>query len=125
SREGDEGFLGGAERGGMGFRDGHRSPPRWGQVFGRVSPRDPVAILLESDIQLPMQTVLDAPMVAQAPAVVLRARPLAADEIPGLGGRLAAYRPLAITDADGGQTGPVLTPANPLGAVQDGVTTIL
>src|SRR5947209_491438 len=72
-----------------------------------------------------MQTILDAPMVAQAPAVVLRAGPFAADEIPGLGGRLSAYRPLAVADADGGQTGPILTPANPLGAVQDGVTAIL
>src|SRR5947209_5840139 len=72
-----------------------------------------------------MQGVLDAPVIPQPGAVILRARLLAADEIPDLARGFARHGPFAGTHADGGQTFPPLAMANALGRVQDGVAPVL
>src|SRR5262245_45740783 len=66
--------------------------------------------------------VLDPPMMAQSPAIVLGTRLLTADEIPEFQRRLPLNRALAVTHANGGQTGPIFLVTNPLGGRQDGIT---
>src|SRR5262245_37394701 len=66
--------------------------------------------------------VLDPPMMAQSPAIVLGTRLLTADEIPEFQRRLPLNRALAVTHANGGQTGPIFVVTNPLGGMQDGIT---
>src|SRR5262245_36354649 len=64
-------------------------------------------------------------MVPQPTAVAPRARPLAADDVPGLGRRLARRCPLAVAHADGAQAGPVLVVPDALGGVEDRVAAVL
>src|SRR5262249_26515921 len=72
-----------------------------------------------------MQIVLDPPVAAQPTGIVFRAGPLVADEIATLGGGFPLHGSLAVTHPDGGQAGPGVGMANPLGAMQDRVAPIL
>src|SRR5207253_2537859 len=82
-------------------------------------------ILMEVHVELPMQVVLDSPVVSQPAAVVPRAGPLVADEIADLRGGLPLHGPLTVTHADGGQARPGVRTTNPLGGVQDRIAPIL
>src|SRR5262249_49439730 len=96
-----------------------------GQVLGGVPLLYSVAILGEVHVELPMQVVLDPPVVTQAVGIVSRAGLLVTDEVAGLAGGFPLGRPLAVTHANRGQVGPGVGMTNPLGGMQDRVAAVL
>src|SRR5216683_8146784 len=95
-----------------------------GQVLRSMPLAYTVAIFSESDIELPVQIVLNPPMLTQPLAIELGADFPAANEITHFRGRLALHGPLAGTHTDGRQLGPVLRLTDPLRRVQHGIATV-
>src|SRR6516165_440763 len=63
-------------------------------------------VLAETDIQLPMQVVLDPPVPAQHLGVLTCSQPSAADEVAHLGTGLPAHRAFTQAHAHRAQLGP-------------------
>src|SRR5258706_2417546 len=103
---GGEAFLGDAVLGRVRPQEGQGEAAEQSQILGSVPLLHAVAILTEVHVELPMQVVLDAPVVPQPAGVVFRAGPLVADEIADLRSGFPLHGPLTVTHADGGQAGP-------------------
>src|SRR5580704_18221094 len=76
---------------------------------------DAAGVLTERHVHLPMQLVLDAPVVPQHLAITLGRTSLAADETPLLTTRFPIDRPLAVAFADHRQFRPRLAVSDSLG----------
>src|SRR6516225_7449901 len=106
----------------MALQQGQRDPPHEGQVFGRLTLCRAVLVLRERYGHLPVEVVLDAPMIAQAAAVEAGPGLLAADEIADLATGLPRHGALALTHANHRQLGPIRFLADSLGVPDDDVT---
>src|SRR5437016_11888137 len=95
------------------------------EIGRRVPPLFAVPIFAKRDIDLPMQTILDAPVTPQRFPIITGAGYLAANEIARfLTGLSTDYRPLTITHADGLDPSPILTVAQPVGALEHGIAPV-
>src|SRR5512142_3437599 len=92
-----------------------RQLPQPGQILGAVAGPVPLLLLAETDVQDPMQRVLDPPMAANPVQVLLRRPGRAADEVAGLAARHAIDYPLADHHHDRRQPGPQTRVPDPLG----------
>src|SRR5882724_1369702 len=63
-------------------------------------------VLAETNVQLPMQTILDSPMTSQRLSIASCRHPPAADEITNLRTCLPVDGTVAATDSHGGQMPP-------------------
>ena len=80
-----------------------------------------VAIFVERNIELPVQTILDAPVISQSFAETFGTRLLAGDEVAGLRARLSSNRAFAVAHADGAQICPLLSVSKAFGRVENDV----
>src|SRR5512142_1456106 len=97
------------------FEQAERQLPQPGQILAAVAGPVPLIILAETDVQDPVQRVLDPPMAPHPPQGVLRRPGRAADEVAGLAARCAVDYPLADHHHDGRQPGPQARVPDPLG----------
>src|SRR5262249_19069257 len=105
-QSGGEALLGDAVLGRVSLQEREAQAAEQSQVLDSVSLPHTVTILMEVHVELPMQVVLDPPVLAQPAGVVSRAGPPVADEIANFRGRFPVHAPLTVTHADGAQPGP-------------------
>src|SRR5579871_1970220 len=79
------------------FQQAHRHSSKDGEVLRPVAAADSTPIFVKTHVQLPVQGVLDPPMVPQHFRVALGAELPAANEVPPLHSRLPVYLALAVT----------------------------
>src|SRR5262249_43644 len=107
------------------LQEGESETAEQSQVLGGILLLHPIVILSEVHVELPMQVVLDPPVLTQPTGIVFRTGPLVTDEKATLGSGFPRHGPLAVTQPEGGQTGPSVGMADPLGAMQDRIAAIL
>src|SRR6185437_10177066 len=111
--------------GGMTLEQRQRQLAQQGKVLGTVASLDATIIFPKRHIQLPVQTVLNPPMMPQPLPIVAGARHLAANKITEFVAGFTADRSLRITHADRRQSCPRLGVAKALRVMQDRITAIL
>src|SRR5260370_36778261 len=67
-----------------------------------------VGVFVEANIQLPMQVILDSPMLTQSLCIAPRRHASTPNKVPNLVTRLVVDRPCAPAHAHGGQVRPRL-----------------
>src|SRR5262249_15805096 len=120
-----EPLLGDTLLGRVRLQERERQAAEQGQVLRGIPLADPVVIFGKGHIQLPMEGVLNPPMIPQGLALDLGRRSLAADEIAQFLRCPPVDRALAIAEADGGETGPVLAMTQASGMPQERVAAVL